>query len=778
MFAVPLVSVVGLWAVVTSITVSSAINNHNYNSTSRAITSRGALLSVGLTDERAQTYLWLATGQKTAGNSMIASRKLVDNALPGARTSLTAGGIPLTPEAESAFRTWGAELGRLPEIRAAIDSGAMTPPAAFAAYTTIIDGEFDTYYSAVLDAGAALAQPAIGATDAAYANEMANRESVLVDGALAGQGTLIPAARQAFAVAAANRKLLMNQVSTLLPPSMSAPYAAIASSAQYRQFQAMEDQISASLGDGGPLPVNANAWQSASQGYLNSMLEAELGSGGQLAAMAASLSDRSLTEAVLAGGLGLIAVVASILLMTWFGRKLTRDLGSLHGSVREMAEERLPRVVERLRRGDDVDVSAESPPPPASDIREISQIARSFATVQEAAVAAAVDQARLRKGISQVFLNISMRSQSLLHRQLGMLDSMERRTSEPTALADLFRLDHLTTRMRRHAEGLIILSGSTPARGWRNPVAVVDVLRAAVAEVEDYVRVDVVSECPDLIAANAVNDAIHLFAELIENATVFSPPKTRIEVRADRVGVGLAVEIEDRGLGMAEEEFAGINKRLARPAEFDPANSEQLGLFVVSRLAARHGIAVTLRRSVYGGTTAILLLPFGVIVRAEDTSAPSQRDELDPASGGPAMLSEQAGRYHRLRAAATGRRADADVTPPPAAEQALSPDRPMTPWAGAFQPRTVRQEPAAAETVSSASHLGMPVRVPQANLAPQLRERGATGPQPVAHDTPVVAERSPEATREMLMSMQHGWERGRMDDLDDPEGAPGNGTGR
>ena len=141
-------------------------------------------------------------------------------------------------------------------------------------------------------------------------------------------------------------------------------------------------------------------------------------------------------------------------------------------------------------------------------------------------------------------------------------------------------------------------------------------LRAAVAEVEEYVRVDVVSESPDLVAGIAVNDLIHLFAELVENATVFSPPNTRIEVRADRVGAGLVAEIEDRGLGLSEEELADINSRLASPAEFDLANSEQLGLFVVSRLAARHSIKVSLRRSAYGGTTAILLLPFGVIVRA------------------------------------------------------------------------------------------------------------------------------------------------------------------
>jgi hypothetical protein len=238
----------------------------------------------------------------------------------------------------------------------------------------------------------------------------------------------------------------------------------------------------------------------------------------------------------------------------------------------------------------------------------------------------------MRKGVNQVFLNISMRNQSLLHRQLAMLDAMERRTSDPGALADLFRLDHLTTRMRRHAEGLIILSGATPGRVWRDPVPVVDVLRAAVAEVEDYVRIDVLSESRDLVASSAVNDVIHLVAELVENATVFSPPNTRIEVRADRVGAGLVVEIEDRGLGLSAEELAGINRRLASPPEFDLANSDQLGLFVVSRLAVRHAIRVSLRQSAYGGTTAILLLPFGVIVRAEEAEVPAGRL---PAAGQP-----------------------------------------------------------------------------------------------------------------------------------------------
>ena len=301
-----------------------------------------------------------------------------------------------------------------------------------------------------------------------------------------------------------------------------------------------------------------------------------------------------------------------------------------------MANQHLPHVIERLRRGDEVDVEAESPPLPTGNITEIASVAQAFSTVQRTAVEAAVGQADLRKSVNQVFLNLSLRNQSLLHRQLGMLDSMERATNEPSALADLFRLDHLTTRMRRHAEGLIILSGATPGRGWRDPVPVLDVLRAAIAEVEDYVRVDAASDSRDSVVGAAVNDVIHLVAELVENATTFSPPTTRVEIRADVVGNGFAVEIEDRGLGLAPAELADINARLASPPEFDLANSDQLGLFVVGQLAARHGIRVSLRESPYGGTTAIVLLPHNVIVREGETrSRGSASGTGQPAPAGP-----------------------------------------------------------------------------------------------------------------------------------------------
>jgi signal transduction histidine kinase len=805
MFAIPLVSLVGLWGFAASVTVNGAITNHNFSSTSQGISSKGAPLSLEVTTERAQTYLWLISGRKASKAPLLATRKLVDEAITAGRTALSAG-TPTSGEARATFNAFFGALGQLGSIRAAADGAATSPAATFQAYSGILDAQFRYYYSTIEEVGATQIGASIGIADAAYALEMANRETVLVNGALAGQGRLSPGVQQLFTSAAANRRLLMNDIAVLLPPDMATPYVSIESSAQYRLFQAMEDRIIAASGSNAPIPVTAAAWQSASAAYLGAMLNAELSSASQLGATSASVSDRLVVEAILAGGVGLGVVVGSVFLLTWFGRKITGDLTGLHDSVRAMAEERLPHVVQRLRQGDDVDVLAESPPPPASTIREISQIAGSFATVQEAAVAAAVDQARLRTGIGRVFLNISMRNQSLLHRQLELLDTMERHASGPEALADLFRLDHLTTRMRRHAEGLIILSGAIPGRGWRDPVPVVDVLRAAVAEVEDYVRVDVVSESLDLVAGKAVNDIIHLVAELVENATVFSPPNTRIEIRADRVGTGLVAEIEDRGLGLSEEELAEINRRLASPPEFDPGNSEQLGLFVVSRLAARHAVQVTLRRSAFGGTTAILLLPFGLIVQAEDAhafgppasspvSAPasrhrrlaaaSQRTAELQGSAEPQGLMEPQGSAERPGSAewqgsatAGGQTQTTDSPGPPAPTAAAAPEAPaMTPWPMAFQPQSFRREPSQPSGPASAgSHLGMPVRVPQASLAPQLRTGSGTAPQPAARESASVSTRSPEATRSMLILMQRGWQRGRVDDIEEHGDVPGDGT--
>ncbi len=298
------------------------------------------------------------------------------------------------------------------------------------------------------------------------------------------------------------------------------------------------------------------------------------------------------------------------------GRSIIRRLGGLERSALQLAEVQLPDVIGRLRRGEDVDVAAEAP-----SLRtggdEIGRVGQAFDLVRQTAIRAAVEEARLRRGLNDVFRSLARRSQSLLHRQLTLLDQMERRATDPEALDDLFRLDHLTTRMRRHAEGLVILAGAPPGRAWSSPVRMVDVMRGAIAEVEDYARVSVATRSQAALAGFAVADVIHLLAELVENATTLSPPYTSVRVSGDTVANGFAIEVEDRGLGMSPQRLAELNERLASPPEFNPSDSEQLGLFVVSQLAKRHGIRVTLKASPYGGTAAIVLIPGHLVVTEE-----------------------------------------------------------------------------------------------------------------------------------------------------------------
>jgi signal transduction histidine kinase len=324
----------------------------------------------------------------------------------------------------------------------------------------------------------------------------------------------------------------------------------------------------------------------------------------------------------LVGGAGLVVVILSTFLLLRFGNRITRELTGLRTAARTLAGERLPSVVQRLRAGDDVDVAAEAPPLDLrTRTREVGDTADAFSAVQHTAIQAAVEQAQLRKGVSDVFRSLARRNQSLVQRQLRMLDEMERGTQDPDALAQLFRLDHLTTRMRRQAEGLIILSGAAPGRRWRQPVPVVEALRGAISEIEDYVRVDLLTESPDYLTGAAVADVTHLLAELIENAVVYSPPGTRVQVRGGRVANGYVIEIDDRGLGIPPVARDKLNERLAQPVEFDLADSDQLGLFVVSRLAVRNGIRVSLRESGLGGTTAIVLLPAALVVSEQEAAA-------------------------------------------------------------------------------------------------------------------------------------------------------------
>ena len=512
------------------------------------------------------------------------------------------------------------------------------------------------------------------------AREQLSQEDALLAGMLAGK-RITAADRLAFTNMAAARQADAANANFLLSPANRATYnAALAGSAAMQQDLTSIEQAVAAGTPATRLPVSQAGWQQ----LTGTLLQDEY-NGGVAIADAILVADHQTSHAAwvkvaVTGGIVLLGLLITILVSTLIGRGIIRGLRDLERSARTLAEEQLPDVVARLRRGEDVDVAAEAPPlragpgparsrsgqaqaPVGSARDEIGRVGQAFDQVRQTAIRAAVDEANLRRGLNDVFRSLARRSQSLLHRQLILLDQMERRASDPEALDDLFRLDHLTTRMRRHAEGLVILAGAAPSRAWSSPVRMVDVMRGAIAEVEDYARVSVATRSQAALAGSAVADVIHLLAELVENATTLSPPYTSVRVSGDTVANGFAIEVEDRGLGMSPQRLAELNERLASPPEFNPSDSEQLGLFVVSQLAKRHGIRVTLKASPYGGTSAIVLIPAHLVVTEEafraglpgeqpaaigtgrDSRPAANGNHLVPGQAGPGQLGPGAGRH-------------------------------------------------------------------------------------------------------------------------------------
>jgi HAMP domain-containing protein len=296
-------------------------------------------------------------------------------------------------------------------------------------------------------------------------------------------------------------------------------------------------------------------------------------------------------------------------------RSMVRPLQSLTSTANEVADERLPGVVDQLQHvKDPSDLDVVPEPVPVHSKDEIGQVSAAFNSVHRVAIQVATEQAALRRSIRDMFINLARRSQNLIDRQLELLDDLERNETDPETLEHLFRLDHLATRMRRNAEDLIVLSGTEAGRHWVEPMTVTDVARAAAAEVEEYQRVEFLPMIDVDVAGHVAVDVIHLLAELIENATAFSPPTTKVQIAGQAVPHGYVIEIEDRGLGMSDDELVEANERLANPPEIDFALSRVLGLYVVGRLGQRHGIKVQLRHSWYGGVTALTLLPHALLV--------------------------------------------------------------------------------------------------------------------------------------------------------------------
>ncbi len=702
---VPLVSLVALWAFLAYSMVAETSGFAQSRSEWDAV---GAPARALIAEVQRERQLSAELAGRTADEPRLAEqRQRTDQAVARIRDvaeQLSVGGTP--PEAVQGLLN---VLDGLPALRAGADLEDKAPLATTEKYDTVISIAQRQFGGSERVTEVSSYRVLRGLTAYSSTAEYAARENAVLTPALA-RGEMTQAEHAAFVAAMTSRRVRLADADRDIGPDLRAWHEQLTASAAYQRFERAEDAVFAWDLTGKP-PVSTADWQrDASEAFTG--LTGNAAKDLQRATLKGeSLVVTGLLRIVLVVGLGLLAVVLSIVLSYRFGRSLVEELKRLQSSAVELAEVRLPRLVERLRRGDDVD-PAEAPEPDGARTAEVAAVAQAFSDVRRTAVEAAVGQATLRRGVGQVFLNLARRNQALLHRQLSLLDSMERKTDDPDTLENLFKLDHFTTRMRRHAENLIILSDAAPGRRWRDPVPIYDVARSAVLEVEDYTRVTIqpMPGAP-LLVGNAVTDVIHLIAELVENATVFSPPNTTVHVRGLTAATGFAVEVEDCGLGVEPAALAELNAQLATPPEFDLAGSDRMGIFVVARLAARHGIKVTLRPSPYDGTTAILMLPASLL-----------------------------------------------TPPPPPAPTGFSLFDATRSYSPAKSVRTpihpVQSPPAVPEIDEDLD--GLPVRVRQANIAPQLSNTR------LKQDSDT-STRSPRELLDLMTSMQEGWRQGRRE---------------
>ncbi|WP_198653427.1 sensor histidine kinase [Actinocorallia populi] len=533
----------------------------------------------------------------------------------------------------------------------------------------------------------------------AHAHEIISYEDALLTGALTA-GAPTPAEHAEFVKAVGAHRSRYTEIFKGFNVEDRLYFERLQRSAHYLDFRELEDRLVADPGTEADPTVDAGQWHTASERWLNDLVRFHADTRASLSVRATDYAGGVLLRLALAGGLGLVAVVVSIVFGIRTGRRLVRENRRMVRALEGFTNERLPTIAELVHEGVEIDPD-EGAPLRDFTITEVAQVHEAFAQSRRAVVAATVSEVAARRGLGEVFVNLARRNQVLLQRLLRLLDAMERKAKTPEDLTDLFEIDHLVTRMRRHAEGLVILAGRPAGRTWRRPVPVVDVVRAAVAEIEDYQRVKVPPIPDDLaVAGTATADVVHLLAELIENAAMYSPPEMQVQITAQAVAHGLALEVEDRGLGLDDDKRESLNQTLAEAPDFDLFDSARLGLFVVARLARRHDIRVRLRPSPYGGTTAIVLLPPGVLVTAEE-------------------------------------------------EPAVPEPRPEP------RPRPRMEQPVA---IPAAGEGELPRRVRQRNLAPQLRDQGEAGPAAVAGGPAV---RPPEQARDLMSAMQQGWQRGR-----------------
>jgi signal transduction histidine kinase len=598
-----------------------------------------------LQNEREDTITFITMGsQDGRGSGSLAAPELT--LLSSDYTATTAAAAPVLSLASTIGASYPtlvqqqaqeaiAAIGDLPALRHAAVSTELPPLTVINGYGTTI-----TQLLALED------QVASGSNDASLADsvrvlnlissmkeEVAQQQAIITSAlpeSLVGANPLTASALTALSQQAAEQAANLAAFNLAATPAQRQLYntalsSSLAATAQQQLFQA----TSLVETPGGFTSVNDPTLAVAASD--TSYTVSSLGSVEQQ--LVASVISRATSLRDHAIGLAAIVFLAVVLLLaitliatTAIGRSMVGPLRRLRTGALQVAGVRLPETVQRMSETDGEGVSLEVEPIDVDSTDEIGEVARAFDQVHREALRLAANEAALRGNVNAMFVNLSRRSQSLVERQLRLIDDLEQGEQDAERLSSLFQMDHLATRMRRNSENLLVLAGHEEARRWNQPVALVDVLRAALSEIEHYERVTLNVQPGIAVRGQAVSDVVHLTAELVENATSFSAAEMPVTIAGHLLSSGgVLLEITDQGVGMGSEEMAHANWRLDNPPVVDVAVSRRMGLFVVARLAAKHGIRVRLRPAPSGGLTALVWLPDEAIVHEATDGAPGVR---------------------------------------------------------------------------------------------------------------------------------------------------------
>ncbi|MFD3582666.1 nitrate- and nitrite sensing domain-containing protein [Streptomyces sp. NPDC058683] len=632
-------------------------------------------------------------------------------------------------------------LERLPGYRSAVDKRDATQEQMFDSYTGVIASDmqvFEEFTNVGIGDVTVLTKPVL---DAQWGQEMLARESAIFTAGTAS-GHLTSAQRfQIAEVIGAQQHIYEDKVVPRLPGTYAKTYQGVLSGAAWKQKTGIEQKAlnAETPGADGRTPVSAQLGKEWQQSYSSIAPQLLQASGAYSEYLVSATNDKlgdMMTDLVVDSTVGAAAVLLVFLVSMRLTGVLRRRILGLRSAALEL-QTKLPDMVERLRQGETVDTDAELP-----EIRygndELGMLGQALNQARSSALETAVRQVEQYRGFERLLQRIARRTQLLIGMQMKRLSTMQRQHEDPEVLEGLFDVDHLAARLRRYEENLVILGGGQPQRRWRNPVLLLDLLRSAQGEVQDYRRIRIDTEDEIWLSERAVGPMVHVLAELMENAVSFSKPPTPVEVSASRVGRGVAVEIEDRGMGMDPEQYAEANRLMADPPRMDVmsrADDARLGLYVVARLSANLGLNVELRPSSFGGTRVVVLVPAELISDGKPRSEPP--DDAVPAQlvtvgaprsaqdGDPGDSWPEAQPQPQLR-----------PQPQPGDHEAST--RPVT------GPRT--EAPArATATPPTASSDPLPRRVRQASLAAELRD-----PSCVYAENPLVETSGTEPEPEPL----------------------------